>query len=118
MDAHGHRPFKCPFAAPSTDVHRSPLRCVVYIARSPWYTSTTVTPAVTPTGQIRRLENAVTRANAVAIKAGFDSPQLHLCPQTSADVRGRVSRRNVGAELPTTATTEALRPIALTSMPM
>lgn len=77
VDVHGHRPFERLFTDSSTDVHRRPLRCVVYIARSARYESSAVTPAVTPTGQIRRLKNALTRAFATPTMPGFDSPQLH-----------------------------------------
>ncbi len=78
VDVHGHRPDRASFAAPSTDVHRSPPPSVAYISSAVRYTSRTVTPAVTPTRQILPLENAVTRANATPTMPGFDSPQLHF----------------------------------------
>ncbi len=78
VDVHGHSPCDGRVVASSTNVHRSPLPSVACIASVPRYTSSAVTPAVTPTAQILWLENAVTRAFATPTRPGFDSPQLHF----------------------------------------
>ena len=90
-DVHGHRPFERPFAGPSTDVHRSPRPSVVYIAGTPRYTSSAVTPAVTPTGQIRaarkRCDQDFRDPNEVGVRFPPAPLFVHGGPLTCVDVR-------------------------------
>ncbi len=77
VDVHGRRAVERLTRGPSKVVRGGPPPSVAYNARAARYTSSAVTPAVTPTGQIRTLENAVTRTFATPTRPGFDSPQLH-----------------------------------------